>query len=107
VYRAGLSRTLTLVAALPLTAAATGGYARDMRAPDVKAENAPTAQAFCLMGRVIAARHSRPLLTPLFSVGSLAEEKEAVGQARACAMDPDRVDALIVADAVARIRQVE
>ena len=107
VYRAGLSRTLTLAAALPLTAAATGGYARDMRAPDVRAENDPTAQAFCLMGCVIAARHRRPLLIPLFSAGRLAEEKETVGQARACAMDPDRADALMVADAIERVRQVE
>lgn len=79
---------------------------RDMRAPNGKAENDPTAQAFCLMGRVIAARHSRPLLISLLSVGWLAEQKP-VGQTRACAMDPDRTDALAVADAIERIRQVE
>jgi hypothetical protein len=79
---------------------------RDMRAPSVKAENDPTAQAFCLMGRVTAARHSRPLLIPPFSVGWLAE-RETVGETRACAMDPDRTDALAVADAIERIRQVE
>jgi hypothetical protein len=106
VYRAGLSRTSTLVGALPVTAAATRGYVRDMRAPDVKAENDLTAQAFCLMGREIAARHSRPLLIPLLSVGWLAE-RETVGRTWACAMDPDRTDALAVADAIERIRQVE
>jgi hypothetical protein len=77
-----------------------------MRAPNVKAENDPTAQAFCLMGRETAARHSRPPLIPLLSVGWLAE-REIVGRARARAMDPDRADALAVADAIARVRQVE
>ena len=82
-----------------------------MRAPDVKAEK-PTAQVFCSMGRVTAARDSRPLLIPLSSKdrpakGRPAEEKETVGQAWARAMDPDRADALIVADAIERIRQVE
>jgi hypothetical protein len=79
---------------------------RDMRAPNVKAENDPTAQAFCLTGRETAARHSRPLLISLLSVGWLAG-RETVGLARACAMDPDRTDALAVADAIARVRQVE
>jgi hypothetical protein len=78
-----------------------------MRAPDVEAEDAPTAQAFCLMGRVIAARHSRPLLIPRFSENWFAEKKETVGQAWACAMDPDRADTVTVADATERIRQVE
>jgi hypothetical protein len=78
-----------------------------MRVPDVEAEDDPTAQAFCLMGRTIAARHSRPLLIPRFSENWLAEKKETVGQARTCAMDPDRADATKVAHAIERIRQVE
>ena len=106
-YRAGLSRTFTLVAAPPPTAAAMGDHLRDMRASHVEAENDPTAQVFCWMGRVIAARQSRPFRIPLFSVGLHAEEKETVGQARARATHPDRAADFIVGDAIERVRQVE
>jgi hypothetical protein len=105
VYRAGLSRTLTLVVAQPFTAAATGGFTRFTRAPNVKAETNPTAQAFCLMGRIDAAQHSRPLQISLFLARRLTENGKAVGQDRARAIDPVRTDAFAVADMIAR--QVE
>jgi hypothetical protein len=107
VYRAGLSRTFTLVAAPPSTAAAMGDYLCDVCASHLEAENDPTAQVFCRMGRVIAARQNCRLRIPLFSVGLLAEEKETVGQARACATHSDRAVVSVVADAIEPVRQVE
>jgi hypothetical protein len=76
-----------------------------MRTPNVKAETNPTAQAFCLMGRIGAAQRSRPLQISPFTTGLLAENTAAVGQARARATDPDRTGAFAVADMIAR--QVE
>jgi hypothetical protein len=52
VYRANLSRTLMLVAALLSAAAVTGAFACEFRA-DVQAESYPTVQALRFSGRVV------------------------------------------------------
>jgi hypothetical protein len=73
-----------------------------MRAPNVKAETHPTAQALCMMGRIGAAQQGRLLQISLSAAGRLAENRGTVGQSRAYAIDPDRTDAIAAADMIAR-----
>jgi TRAP-type C4-dicarboxylate transport system substrate-binding protein len=47
-----------LVVALCLTVAATGAFARELRAADTQNEDYPTVQALRFMGRVISERSS-------------------------------------------------
>jgi TRAP-type C4-dicarboxylate transport system substrate-binding protein len=54
--RADLSRTVLLVVALSLTAAATGAIAREFRAADIQSRDYPSVQALRHMGRAIAER---------------------------------------------------
>jgi len=51
--RAGLSRTVTMFAALLLTAVATNALAREFRAADTQSEDYPTVQALRFMDRLI------------------------------------------------------
>ena len=54
--RADLSRTITLVVALFLTAASTSVFAREFRAAATQNEDYPTAQALRYMGSMVAER---------------------------------------------------
>ena len=62
--RANLSRIMTLVVALSLTAAATSAFAREFRAADTQNEEYPTVQALLYMGSLIAERTGGKIFFP-------------------------------------------
>ena len=88
--RADLSRTVTLVVALFLAAAATGAIAREFRAADTQNEDYPTVQALRYMGRIIAERSGGRHQIRVFHSRQLGEEKETIEQTRAGAIDINR-----------------
>ena len=76
--RADLSRTITLVVALFLTAVSTGVSAREFRAADTQNEDYPTVQALRYMGRLIAERSDGRHQIRVFHSRQLGEEKETI-----------------------------
>jgi TRAP-type C4-dicarboxylate transport system substrate-binding protein len=90
VYRANLSRTLVLVAALFSAAAATGAFAREFRAADIQAKNDPTVQALRFIGCTVAERSGDPHQIRTFHSRRLGEKKETIEQGRAGAFNLDR-----------------
>jgi TRAP-type C4-dicarboxylate transport system substrate-binding protein len=84
--RADLSRTITLVVALFLTAASTSAFAREFRAADTQNEGYPTVQALLYMGSLVAERTGGRHHIKVFHSRQLGEEK---GNPRA---DPGRCD---------------
>ena len=94
--RADLSRTLSLVVALLLTAAATGASAREFRAADTQSEDYPTVQALRYMGHVIAERSGGGHQIKVFHSRQLGEEKETIAQTRAGAIDLNRTNVALI-----------
>ena len=98
--RADLSRTVVLVVALCLTVAATGAYARELRAADTQNEDYPTVQALRFMGRVISERSSGRHQIKVFHSRQLGEEKETLEQTRAGAIDLNRTNVALLGNIV-------
>lgn len=94
--RAGLSRTVTMFAALLLTAVATTAPAREFRAADTQSENYPTVQALRFMGRLIAQKTGGRLQIRVFHSRQLGEEKETIEQTRAGAIDLNRTNVALI-----------
>ena len=69
-YRADLSRTLTLVVALLLMVVApTSVFAREFRVTDTQSEDAPTMETLHLAGRLVAERSGGQLQIRVFHSG--------------------------------------
>jgi TRAP-type C4-dicarboxylate transport system substrate-binding protein len=98
--RADLSRTVVLVVALCLTVAATGAFARELRAADTQNEDYPTVQALRFMGRVISERSSGRHEIKVFHSRQLGEEKETLEQTRAGAIDLNRTNVALLGNIV-------
>jgi tripartite ATP-independent transporter DctP family solute receptor len=96
VYRADLSRTLTLVVALLLTVAATSAFAREFRAADTQSEDYPTVQALRYMGHLVDERSGGRLQIRVFHSRQLGEEKETIEQTRVGAIDLNRTNVALI-----------
>lgn len=96
VYRANLPRTLTLVVALLLVAAATSAFAREFRAADTQGEDYPTVQALRYMGQLIEERSGGRLQIRVFHSRQLGEEKETIEQTRVGAIDLNRTNVALI-----------
>jgi tripartite ATP-independent transporter DctP family solute receptor len=94
--RAGLSRTVTIVAALLLTAVTTNAPAREFRAADTQSEDYPTVQALRFMGRLIEDKTGGRLQIRVFHSRQLGEEKETIEQTRAGAIDLNRTNVALI-----------
>src|ERR1700720_4478988 len=94
--RAGLSRTVIMLAALVLTAVTTSAVAREFRAADTQSEDYPTVQALQYMGRLIAESSSGRLQIRVFHSRQLGEEKETIEQTRAGAIDLNRTNVALI-----------
>ena len=90
--RAGLSRTVAILAALFLTAASASAVAREFRAADTQSEDYPTVQALRYMGRLVAERSGDRLQIRVFHSRQLGEEKETIEQTRVGAIDLNRTN---------------
>jgi tripartite ATP-independent transporter DctP family solute receptor len=94
--RAELSRTLALVGALLVLAAATSAPAREFRAADTQSEDYPTVQALRYMGRLIEEKTEGRLQLRVFHSRQLGEEKETIEQTRAGAIDLNRTNVALI-----------
>ena len=94
--RANLSRTMTLVVALFLTAAATSAFAREFRAADTQNEEYPTVQALHYMGSLVAERSGGRHQIKVFHSRQLGEEKETLEQTRVGAIDLNRTNVALI-----------
>src|SRR3984957_18549914 len=94
--RADLSRTVALVVALFLTAAATSAVAREFRAADTQNEDYPTVQALRYMGSLIAEKSGGRHHVQVFHSRQLGEEKETIEQTRAGAIDINRTNVALI-----------
>jgi len=94
--RAGLLRTVTIVAALLLTAVTTSALAREFRAADTQSEDYPTVQALRFMGRLIEEKTGGRLQIRVFHSRQLGEEKETIEQTRAGAIDLNRTNVALI-----------
>ena len=94
--RADLSRTVTIVVALFLTAISTGVAAREFCAADTQNEDYPTVQALRYMGRLIAENSGGRLQIRVFHSRQLGEEKETIEQTRAGAIDLNRTNVALI-----------
>ena len=94
--RADLSRTIQLVVALCLTAAATGVFAREFRASDTQNEEYPTVQALRYMGSLVSERSGGRLQIKVFHSRQLGEEKETIEQTRVGAIDLNRTNVALI-----------
>jgi tripartite ATP-independent transporter DctP family solute receptor len=90
--RADLSRIVTLVVALFLTAISTGVFAREFRAADTQSEDYPTVQALRYMGGLIEQNSGGRLQIRVFHSRQLGEEKET----RAGAIDLNRTNVALI-----------
>jgi tripartite ATP-independent transporter DctP family solute receptor len=100
VYRADLTRTLTLVVALLLTLAPTNVLAREFRAADTQNDDYPTVQALHFMGRLVEERSGGRLQIGVFHSRQLGEEKETIEQTRAGAIDLNRTNVALIGNFV-------
>src|SRR5258706_7689724 len=91
-----VQRTVTIVAALWLTAASTIVAAREFRAADTQAEDYPTVQALRFMGSMIAERSGGRDQIRVFHSRQLGEEKETIEQTRAGAIDLNRTNVALI-----------
>ena len=98
--RADLSRTVTLVVALALSAVSTGVVAREFRAADAQSEEYPTVQALRYMGRVIDERSGGRHQIRVFHSRQLGEEQETIEQTRAGAIDLNRINVALIGNFV-------
>ena len=94
--RAGLSRTVTMFAALLLTAVTTSAPAREFRAADTQSDDYPTVQALRFMGRLIEEKTGGRLQIRVFHSRQLGEEKETIEQTRAGAIDLNRTNVALI-----------
>jgi tripartite ATP-independent transporter DctP family solute receptor len=94
--RAGLSRTMTLVAALLLTAFSAGALAREFRAADTQSEDYPTVEALRYMGSLVAERSGGRHRLAVFHSRQLGEEKETLEQTRVGAIDLNRTNVALI-----------
>jgi tripartite ATP-independent transporter DctP family solute receptor len=94
--RADLSRTVALVVALSLTAAATSAVAREFRTADTQNEDYPTVQALRYMGSLIAEKSGGRHQIQVFHSHQLGEEKETIEQTRAGAIDINRTNVALI-----------
>ena len=94
--RADLSRTITLVVALFLTAASTSAFAREFRAADTQNEGYPTVQALLYMGSLVAERTGGRHHIKVFHSRQLGEEKETLEQTRVGAIDLNRTNVALI-----------
>ena len=94
--RAGLSRTMTLVVALCLTAVTASALAREFRAADTQNEDYPTVQALNYMGHLITERTGGRHRITVFPSRQLGEEKETLEQTRAGAIDLNRTNIALI-----------
>src|ERR1700733_8188466 len=94
--RAGLSRTVTMFAALFVTAVLTSAPAREFRAADTQSEDYPTVQALRFMGRLIEEKTNGRLQIRVFHSRQLGEEKETIEQTRAGAIDLNRTNVALI-----------
>jgi tripartite ATP-independent transporter DctP family solute receptor len=94
-FRAGLSRTVAIAAALLLTAV-TNVTAREFRAADTQSEDYPTVQALRFMGRLIEEKTKGRLQIRVFHSRQLGEEKETIEQTRAGAIDLNRTNVALI-----------
>ena len=94
--RADLSRTMTLVVALFLTATATGAFAREFRAADTQNEEYPTVQALLYMDSLVAERTGGRHQIKVFHSRQLGEEKETLEQTRVGAIDLNRTNVALI-----------
>jgi tripartite ATP-independent transporter DctP family solute receptor len=95
-----VQRTVTIVAALWLTAASTIAAAREFRAADTQAEDYPTVQALRFMGAMIAERSGGRDQIRVFHSRQLGEEKETIEQTRAGAIDLNRTNGALIGNFV-------
>src|ERR1700759_5593047 len=95
-----VQRTITIVAALWLTAASTAALAREFRAADTQAEDYPTVQALRFMGSMIAERSGGRDQIRVFHSRQLGEEKETIEQTRAGAIDLNRTNGALIGNFV-------
>src|SRR5882757_2098172 len=91
-----VQRTVTVAAALWLTAASTIAAAREFRAADTQAEDYPTVQALRFMGSMIAERSGGRDEIKVFHSRQLGEEKETIEQTRAGAIDLNRSNVALI-----------
>src|ERR1700754_4484848 len=91
-----VQRTVTIVAALWLTAASTIVAAREFRAADTQAEDYPTVQALRFMSGMIAERSGGRDEIRVFHSRQLGEEKETIAQTRAGAIDLNRTNVALL-----------
>src|ERR1700710_2399881 len=91
-----VQRTVTIVAALWLTAASTIVAAREFRAADTQPEDYPTVQALRFMGNMIAERSGGRDQIRVFHSRQLGEEKETLEQTRAGAIDLNRTNVALI-----------
>jgi tripartite ATP-independent transporter DctP family solute receptor len=97
VYRADLPRTVAVVVALLLTAAApTRAFAREFRAADTQNEDYPTVQALRYMGSLISDRTNGRLQIRVFHSNQLGEERETIEQTRVGAIDLNRTNVALI-----------
>lgn len=94
--RAGLSRIMTLVAALLLTAFSAGALAREFRAADTQSEDYPTVEALRYMGSLVAERSGGRHRLAVFHSRQLGEEKETLEQTRVGAIDLNRTNVALI-----------
>lgn len=94
--RADISRTITLVVALYLTAVSTGAFAREFRAADTQSEGYPTVQALLYMGSLVEERSSGRHQIKVFHSRQLGEEKETLEQTRVGAIDLNRTNVALI-----------
>ena len=94
--RANLSRTMMLVVALFLAAAATSAFAREFRAADTQNEEYPTVQALLYMGSLVAERTGGRHQIKVFHSRQLGEEKETLEQTRVGAIDLNRTNVALI-----------
>jgi tripartite ATP-independent transporter DctP family solute receptor len=95
-----VQRTVAIVAALWLTAAATIVAAREFRAADTQAEDYPTVQALRFMGAMIGERSGGRDQIRVFHSRQLGEEKETIEQTRAGAIDLNRTNGALIGNFV-------
>src|SRR6202158_808064 len=98
--RADLSRTVTLVVALFLTAVSTSAVAREFRAADTQNEDYPTVQALRYMGRLIEERSGGRHQIRVFHSRQLGEEKQTIEQTRVGAIDLNRTNGVLIGNFV-------
>ena len=83
-----------------LTAAATGAFARELRAADTQDEDYPTVQALRFMGRLVSERSNGRHQIKVFHSRQLGEEKETLEQTRAGAIDLNRTNVALLGNIV-------